>query len=155
MKRVMFALLSMALAGASFAPKASAATTTTKTPLVEAAYSCFNGQIITLSGVVHETVTVQATPSGNLNLVDNLNYSDVKGTDMSTPANSYVAHQTENYGIHIVTRDGATVTFPVSIGMVSTGSAPNLRLHALFHITVTPDGTTTSSFSDFTTTCGP
>jgi hypothetical protein len=97
MKRVMFALLSLALAGASFALEASAApamTTTiiSNTPFVGTVLNnCFNGLPVTFSGVRHETITVTGpTPSGYVNFVDHVNFSNVKGTDLS--GNSYVGY---------------------------------------------------------------
>jgi hypothetical protein len=153
MKRVMFALLSMALAGASFALKASAATTTTSTPFNATVLNCFNGQPVMFSGIRRETSTVTTTPSNNVDFVDHVDFSDVKGTDPS--GNSYVGHQTSTDGLHISFYGALAITVPVSFGMVSKGSSPNMLVHALMHITINPGQQMTSNVDSFTTNCPP
>jgi hypothetical protein len=161
------ALLSMALAGASFALKAAPASTgatIVNTPFVGTVYNCFNGRPVTFSGVLHATIHETLTPSGDLISVQNLNWADVKGTDVSGNsyvANSYVAHETANSTQHlpalgaVVITGGGAALFPLSFEMVSKGSAPNFRVHSLYHVTVTPDGSLTSYVDTITITSCP
>ena len=153
MKRVMWVLLSLALAGASLALKASAATTTTSTPFSATVLNCFNGQPIMFSGIRHETSTITITPSNNVDFVDHVNFSNVKGSDPS--GNSYVGHQTVTDGLHVSSFGAIAMTVPVSFSMVSTGSAPNILVHALLHITINSGQQMTSSVDSFTTNCPP
>jgi hypothetical protein len=153
------ALLSMALAGASFAPKASAAPAITTTIINNIPFNNITllnpctGQPVTLSGVLHVTYHETVLANDIVNIVQNLDFSNVKGTDLF--GNSYVAHEAVNKGLHVSINGAAVVTYPDSFVMVSTGSAPNWRVHALIHVTINADFSITSSIYSFTETCGP
>ena len=106
MKRVMFtgALLSIALAGASFASKASAApastTTTSFNTSLDPLVNPCNGLTVTFSGVLHNRISITAVGNGNTTIVTHLNSSNVKGTDYPF-GNSYVGHDSSNDGVHV------------------------------------------------------
>jgi hypothetical protein len=167
MKRVMFtaALLSMVLAGASLAPKASAQTSTLtiteSVPLNTSVYNPCNGQVVALSGVLHASETITQTPTGTLNIVQHLDWSKVKGTDLFR--NSYVVHNADSdFGdLRISGNGGQTLTFPQSLtfgqsfALVTTGSAPNFRVNELFHVTANANGSVTSFVDSFTTNTCP
>jgi hypothetical protein len=87
---MMWALVSIALAGASFAPKASAQATTETTvenePFETDALNPCNGQDVTFSGVLHAVDTVISSASGNVMANQHLDWSNVKATDpLGTP----------------------------------------------------------------------
>jgi hypothetical protein len=162
MKRVMWALVSMALAGASFALKASAAPATTTTIINDMPFNnttllnpC-NGELVTFSGVLHATYHETARPDGSVDVVQNLNSSDVKSIDVSGNSyNSYVGHETSNDGLHVAFHGALVMTVPISFGMVTKGSAPNFRLHSLMHITFNANFSVTSFVDNPSITCGP
>jgi hypothetical protein len=154
MKRVIWALLSMALAGASFAPKAAAdVTMKVNAPFAgEWPVNPCNLQDVTFSGVFHLTITETQSSSSNINFDVHLNWSDVKGTDHME--NSYVVHNSGNSEEHFSGAYSAEVeTFTHSFEMVTTGSVLNFQVKALFHITINPDGSITSFVTSSSETC--
>jgi hypothetical protein len=73
-----------------------------------------NGQPVAFSGVVHSTFHETARPNGGVNIVQNMDFSDVKGIDVS--GNSYVGHEKSQDGVHVSAQGAVVVTFPISLG---------------------------------------
>ena len=103
------------------------------------------------SGVVHVATTTTTSASGNFNIVQHSDWSDVKGTDPL--GNVYVVHDTNNNDIHFQGSGGEILTFGQSAAMNTTGSAPNFRVQDILHITIAADGSVRSFVDNFTSTC--
>jgi hypothetical protein len=115
-----------------------------------------NTHPITLSGFLHTTMTETLSTSGQYTMVLNQNSLNLKGTDVS--GNSYVAYvaqASDKIILHFPGIQGASVEteFLNSIRMVTRSSALNFEVRLLFHVTINPDGSATSMFTNFTATC--
>ena len=145
---------SVTIAGANFAPKASAEqTSSSDIPFNTGALNPCNGQLVSIAGVEHSMINVTQTPGGNLTISQHTNYSDVKGTDPL--GNTYVVHDSDNPTMHFSGQGGEVLTFPQSFALVTRGSAPNFEVHVLFHVTITPNGDVSAFVDNFTSTCSP
>jgi hypothetical protein len=151
---VVAAVCSMTIAGASFAPNASADQTISSTqniPFNTGLFNPCNGQIVSLAGFLHVTINATQTPSGTLNATVHVDWSDVKGTDPL--GNTYVIHNADNDSVHFSGQGGVTQTASQQAGLVTTGSAQNLTMDTLFHITINPNGSFTAFVDTVTSTC--
>ena len=111
--------------------------------------TCNDGEVVTISGLVHEIFLLTFDGSGGVHVDFHENFEDVTG--VGSLGNTYHAPVAENSSFNAVVGHESTIT--VSELFVSQGSAPNFSLKENVHITVNPDGTVTSFDSDFTTQC--
>lgn len=122
-----------------------------RTQLLDAvAYSYCNDEFIPLTGTIHEVFSFTETAGGVFKMVWRINIHAVA----THPAT----------GESMVVNFADTFVFPdldsffegtdQSTGvLVTKGSSPNEVVRYRYHLTITPDGTVTSSFEDFTITC--
>ena len=103
------------------------------------------------SGTAHETINETFPSSGGVHLDIHLNVHATATGQIS--GNSYVVNETANFTENFNPGGTITVTEPISIELVSKGSAPNQKIKVLFHITINPDGTTTSFIDTFSVDC--
>jgi hypothetical protein len=94
MKRVMFtrALLSLALAG--FAASAADATSFHNIPVHASLFNPCTGLYVTLDGFAHETINVTETPSGHVNGIDHVDFSDVTAPTPSGTSTTFAPRAT-------------------------------------------------------------
>ncbi len=110
-----------------------------------------NGESVDLSGTNHMVISSTTDNSGGVHDGFQLNMH-VTGTGKTTGAN-YVADEQEHFSGTFDSGVTVTETEPISFTMISQGSAPNYIIHALAHITINPDGTTTSYIDTYTSEC--
>jgi hypothetical protein len=77
--------------------------------------------------------------------------SDFLGPLYGSLGNTYVGTEADNFSLNL--QAGVESTSTVTFTEISQGSAPNFLLHAVFHITITPNGTVTSYVDNFTVEC--
>jgi hypothetical protein len=109
-----------------------------------------NGESVALSGVAHETSNVISNGSGGLLVMAHLN-GNLTGT--GSFGNKYVGNLEETFTRNVPS-SGSEFTHTFTTILTSQGSAPNFTTAVLEHFTVNPDGTTTVSFTNFTSRCG-
>lgn len=117
-------------------------------PVSGTVFNPCNGEVVTFSGEAHLTASVTLDGSGGFHTDTHVN---VHVTATGNLGNTYVGNQESNFVFNGSVGTEVTLTFTFS--EISQGSAPNFVIHALFHITINPDGTVTAFVSNFTATC--
>jgi len=150
---VVLILVSMFLAAGPTSVQAQAASTTIKFS-DSFPFSFFNnctGEVV--SGVVSVKTTVHETidASGGFHF----HFHDVfRGTAVGeTSGIKYVGPQTDHESFHVSSSGALEDTFTLNFRFISQGSADNILLHILFHITITPNGDVTSEIANITDVC--
>jgi len=145
-------LVILAAVGALAAPLGAQAGTTVQKQTFDDTFPLCNGDPIHLSGPLLAVISETATPSGGEVLAFHFQPQGVTGVDLVTGT---VFHATG------LTRDlivnsppgGSTETFVNRFHIQATGGAESYVVSELFHVTVTPDGTVTVFFDNFSSTC--
>ena len=107
-----------------------------------------NGETLTFNGVVHVTVTMTQDGNGGYHMT----YHDaLHFTATGDQGNSYEGGQEDNNEVN--GRVGVEQTFVLTFIAISKGSAPNLEVHVLEHMTVNPNGTVTVIVDHATANC--
>jgi hypothetical protein len=133
-------------------PVGAQATTTVQKQTFDTTFPLCNGDLIHLSGPLLVTMSDTTTPSGGEVIAFHFQPQGVSGVDLVTGT---VFHATG------LTRDlivnsppgGSTETFVNRFHIQATGGAQSFIITELFHVTVTPDGTVTVFFDNFSSTC--
>lgn len=117
-------------------------------PVSGTVFNPCNGETVTFSGVDHFTASVTLDRAGGFHI----SYHDnIHVTATGDQGNTYVGNQEDNFQIN--GRVGYEETETLVFSEISKGSAPNFEVHAIFHITVHPDGTVTAFVDHFTAIC--
>ena len=98
--------------------------------------------------VAHFIASVTLDGSGGFHAVNNDN---VHVTATGSFGNDYEANEEDQNTFN--GRVGIEQTVSTTFSLIGKGSAPNFEEHALQHITVNANGTTTVFFSNFTASC--
>jgi hypothetical protein len=149
MRRVLVVIAaSVALA----APLSAQAATTVQKITFDATFPLCNGDLIHVTGPLLAKVTETATPSGGELISFQFNPQGATGVDLVTGT---VFHATGLTRDLVVTSPpgGFTETFVNQFRIQSTTGAQSYIITQLFHVTVTPDGTTTAFVDNFASTC--
>jgi hypothetical protein len=107
-----------------------------------------NGEILVFNEHFHDSIAVTLNGNGGA-FIDF--HSEQSGSGSGNLGNQYVVNAVGNTELNFPV--GASITFMESEQVVATGSAPNFLLTDVFHLTVNPDGTTTSFRDGFTSSC--
>lgn len=110
-----------------------------------------NGELVDFSGTLHEVISETFDSSGGIHFDDHFNIH-VTATGETTGTN-YVGNQEEHLTENFNSGGSITVTEPFTFSEISKGSAPNFIEHALYHVTVNPDGTVTSFIDTYSAEC--
>jgi hypothetical protein len=129
-------------------PASAAQVFTFDYPVSGVAYNACNGEYVTFSGVDHFILNVTYGANGRVNASD---HDNIHMTGVGDQGNTYVANAED----HFVGNGqiGFVLTSSFDVAWISQGSAPNFKSHALVHVVVLPDGTTTANVGNFTFTC--
>jgi len=107
-----------------------------------------NGETLTFSGVLHVTVTVTLDGNGGFHLTQ---HDALHFTATGDQGNSYEGGQEDNNEVN--GRVGVEQTFVLRFIAISKGSAPNLEVNVLEHMTVNPNGSVTVIVDHITANC--
>jgi len=149
---IMAVLVSPCLSGMA---AAQTVTTTHQAVNWQAVNPC-TGELVTGSGFVHGTFTLETTP--NLHISGEFNAENFKGTTGSGV--QYIATEQDNFHFIFDVPDFAPATYTVELTthLVRQGQDPSFtnddfHVRIKGHVTVNANGAVTAQFSDFTTEC--
>jgi hypothetical protein len=111
-----------------------------------------NGDLIHLSGTLVAVISETATPSGGEVLAFHFQPQGVTGVDLVTGTVFHATGLTRDLIVNSPA-GGSTETFVNRFHIQATGGAESYIVSELFHVTVTPDGTATVFFDNFSSTC--
>jgi len=126
----------------------AAVTTNIEIPISGAVFNPCNGETATFTGVDHFTTQVTLDGAGGFHMDF---HDNIHVTAVGSLGNDYEGNQEDNGPLN--GRLGIVQTLPLTFSEIAKGSAPNFEVHALQHITVNANGTTTVFFSNFTSSC--
>jgi len=112
--------------------------------------SCI-GESFVLTGVAHQVLELNLDGFTLDSVFHFINHMDVQLTGSDAQGNKWIGNLTQSTSF--TGRVGQEGTVPLTIPLVSQGSAPNFTVHAILHFTVNPDGTVTTFINDVTTIC--
>jgi|GEM_PF-3334282 len=117
-------------------------------------FSFFNnctGEVV--SGVIRGETTIDQTidASGGYHF----HFHDVYKARAvgETSGIQYVVTEIDHEGSHVSSNGALEDTYTLNFRFISQGSADNILLHILFHITITPNGVVTSEIENITDVC--
>jgi hypothetical protein len=145
-------LVILAVVGALAAPVSAQATTTVERVTFEDTFLLCNGDPIHLSGTLLAVISETATPSGGLVVAIHFQPQGVTGVDQVTGTVFRAGGLTRDLIVNSPP-GGTTETFVNRFHIQATRGAESYIVSELFHVTVTPDGTVTVFFDNFTSTC--
>jgi hypothetical protein len=106
-----------------------------------------------VSGVVDVTTTVHVSSDAHGGFHFHV-HEVFRGRAVGeTSGIQYVGPQTDHETVNDSSSGAMVDTLTLNFRFVSRGGADDILIHALQHITVTPDGTVTSEFLNVTNTC--
>lgn len=113
------------------------------------------GQTITVQGTSEANTNLHTDGTGRTHFQDHFIFKNVTATDefgntYNVRSESHVTNRTSGPN-----NQGFNFTYTYQFTVVSPGPGGNLFIKGLSHLTVTPAGETTASFSDLTSTCRP
>jgi len=144
-------LLLGVVAALAVAVSAQAATTVQQVPFSISVTIC-NGDTVQLTGTLLITTSTTSTPSGGLIAAVHFQPQGVSGVDTTTGTVFYAVGLTRDVSVSSPP-GGFTETFVNQFHIQATGGAQSFLVTDLFHVTVTPDGTVSVSFDNFSSTC--
>jgi hypothetical protein len=119
---------------------------------------CENGELVQISGNLHlvgRVVFDEDETGMAVQFVGHVNSQNVKGVGLTT-GNDYVLTYADNQVLNNSLDGTGSFTQTLTSNLIARGSsesAPDLLVHALFHITVTPNGETTALVDNFNVEC--
>jgi hypothetical protein len=149
---VVLGLVCVALVANARTASADGFTTNIYTPIAVTIPNPCNGDLVSLTGTLHEQFHITIDSAGGANLEDHFNPQDVTGTGSPSGA---------KYQATGVTRDNANftpgalfvTTFVNNFRIIGQGPDNNFMVHENAHVTVNPNGTVTSFHDNFSITC--
>jgi len=139
------------IAALTVSATAWAATTVQKIPIDIEVGLC-NGDTLDLSGTLLDSVTTTATPSGGTIFAFHDNPQGISGVDTTTGTVFHATGLTREVDV-FSPPGGITSTFANRFHIQATGGAQSYIVSETEHITITPSGTVTVSFDNFSSTC--
>jgi hypothetical protein len=139
------------IAALTVAAGATAATTVQKVPFDATIVLC-NGDTLDLSGTLLSSSTTTMTPSGGVIVATHFSPQNVSGVDTTTGTVFHATGLTREIDV-TSPPGGSTSTFVNRFHIQATGGAQSFIISETAHETVTPDGTVTVSFDNFSSTC--
>ena len=111
---------------------------------------CFAGAFV-LAGVAHQVLELNLDDTSLDSVYHFINHENVQLTGTDDQGNKWIGNLTQNTAFD--GRVGQKVTVPVTLPLVSNGTAPNFVVHATEHFTVNANGTVTTVIDNITTNC--
>ncbi len=145
-------LVILAAVGALAAPLGAQAGTTVQKQTFDDTFPLCNGDPIHLSGPLLAVISETATPSGGEVLAFHFQPQGVTGVDLVTGTVFHATGLTRDLIVNSPS-GGSTETFVNRFHVQATGGAQSYIISELFHVTVTPAGTVTVFFDNFSSTC--
>ena len=157
----MRALLAIALlvgltlaAGTPALAEAETTTTNQTIPITAVVGNPCVAETVDIAGTVKVVTHTTLSANGDFHFVGHLNYQDVSGTGRTTGT----TYRAADAGTSTLNGDGNNssaneFTNEFTFQLVSAGSADNFRVKGLVHMTVTPNGETTSEVIRFDADC--
>ena len=146
------ALFLVLAAGSNAFGQATTTTTNEELPISSSITNTCNGDTVAFQGTVHVVNTLTTDASGGYHLKTSSNYQDVSGTGTPSGLN-YRIVTTRNDTVNDSDSAQFETTVVQTILAVSQGSAPNLFVHIVLHVTVNANGQTTSTVTQVTAEC--
>ncbi|MFL5965490.1 MAG: hypothetical protein ACJ747_02940 [Gaiellaceae bacterium] len=147
-KLILLLLVVVALA----VPVGTQAAATVQTQPFDALVTICNGDVVHLTGQLAVVMTETTTPSGGVTSSIHFQPQGVTGVDLSTGTIFHATGLTRDIVVN-TPPGGATETFVNRFHIQATGGAQSYVVSELFHVTVSPDGTTRVFFDNFSSTC--
>jgi hypothetical protein len=117
-------------------------------PISGMVFNLCNGEDVTFVGVDHFTAHMTFSRNGGFHADS---HDNIHVTATGDQGNTYVGNQEDSAEVNGLV--GVEQTVPFTFSEISKGSAPNFKVHALFHITIPADGTVTAFINSFTSSC--
>jgi aspartate--ammonia ligase len=133
-------------------PAAANAGTTVETITFDSTFPLCNGDLIQVSGPLLAVISDTSTPSGGEVVAFHFQPQGVTGVDLVTGTVFHATGLTRDIVVNSPP-GGTTETFVNQFHIQATGGAQSFLVTELFHVTVTPDGTVTAFFDNFSSTC--
>ena len=151
MKRKLSMAGVVVIAALTLSASSWAATTVQKIPFNAAVVIC-NGDTVNISGTLLDIVTTTTTPSGGLVVAFHDNPQGISGVDATTGTVFHATGLTREIDVS-TPPGGFTTTFVNRFHLQATQGAQSFVVSETEHVTVTPNGTVTVSFDNFSSTC--
>ncbi len=145
-------LVILAAVGALAAPLGAQAGTTVEKQPFDTTFPICNGDLIHLSGTLVAVISETTTPSGGEVLAFHFQPQGVTGVDLVTGTVFHATGLTRDLIVNSPA-GGSTETFVNRFHIQATRGAQSYIISELFHVTVTPAGTVTVFFDNFSSTC--
>ncbi len=144
-------LLAAVMTMALILPAAQAAVVANeKIPVSFFVTNACTGDIIKVSGTLHVSLALTDDGAGGFHVKEHSNIQD--GSAIGFPSGlNYRWINTRDFEFNV--KKGMETALTVNSELISQGSADNIVLHAVEHITVNPDGTVTVDFDKFSIEC--
>jgi hypothetical protein len=110
------------------------------------------GEDVAFSGAFHIVIHSTSDGAGGLHSDITLNWHGVTGVGLTSGARYQMPeehHSVENFN----SENGFTASNSDNFRLIGQGPDNNQVVNFLFHLTITPDGTVTASFTDFRSVC--
>ncbi len=145
-------LVILAAVGALAAPLGAQAGTTVEKQTFDDTFPLCNGDPIHVSGTLVAVISDTTTPSGGEVLAFHFQPQGVTGVDLVTGTVFHATGLTRDLIVNSPA-GGSTETFVNRFHIQATRGAQSYIISELFHVTVTPAGTVTVFFDNFSSTC--
>jgi hypothetical protein len=145
-------LLLVGVVAALTASVSAQAATTVQTIQFTATVTLCNGDQVNLAGPLLITTSTTTTPSGGVITAFHAQPQGVSGIDSTTGTVFRAGGLTRDLTVNSPP-GGFTETFVNQFHLQATGGAQSYLVTELFHITVTPAGTVSVTFDNFSSTC--
>ncbi len=145
-------LVILAAVGALAAPLGAQAGTTVEKQTFDDTFPLCNGDPIHVSGTLVAVISDTTTPSGGEMLAFHFQPQGVTGVDLVTGTVFHATGLTRDLIVNSPA-GGSTETFVNRFHIQATRGAQSYIISELFHVTVTPAGTVTVFFDNFSSTC--
>ena len=145
-------LVILAAVGALAAPLGAQAGTTVEKQPFDTTFPICNGDLIHLSGTLVAVISETTTPSGGEVLAFHFQPQGVTGVDLVTGTVFHATGLTRDLIVNSPA-GGSTETFVNRFHIQATRGAESYIVSELFHVTVSPAGTVTVFFDNFSSTC--
>jgi hypothetical protein len=140
------------LLGTLAAPVSAQAATNVQLQPFEATITVCNGDLVQLTGRLLTVISVTAIPSGGFVTAVHFQPQGVKGVDLTTGLVFEATGLTRDITV-FSPASGTIETFVNQFHIQATAGGESFIVRELFHVTVTPDGTTAVFFDNFASSC--
>jgi hypothetical protein len=123
-----------------------------RVPLDMTIFNQCTGDTIRFTGTIHFLAAATADGNGGFHIHFDDNVSGVTGVGVPSGP-TYHGVGGDWFEANVRPPFPVVVTRTDVFGLISTGSAPNLMIKAVFHITINANGTMTSQVDKFSFTC--